>query len=303
MAGRRLPIATWNCFAGRSASEPLTDPWRTPARRIGRAVRPLFVHGFPRQFGLFEVMALGSVEWMRRHLAIINALEVGRKHAGSDVLDVLDFGGAGGTLGRAIDLYGLARHYRVTVADVDAELLATTATRPPIVAVRRLLLDGDLPFDDAAYDIATSSDVFEHIPAPRRRHWVKELTRVSRLGQIHTVPCDGDAGRWQSREADARFQAWHIARFGVPEKWTAEHLVLDGPRVEELRELFSVDRLFPIVNVDVWTASMQARFLRRDPAARLAFAARYYAKLRRIADLAPFKNALIVTGSLADGQT
>lgn len=245
-------------------------------------------------------MALGSVEWMRRHLALLNALEETRRGASLDRLQVLDFGGGGGTLARAMDLYGLADRYTVTVADVDAESLAATAARAPIVRIVQLQIDGDLPFTDGSFDVAVSSDVFEHIPGPARRHWVDELTRVTRLGQIHTVPCDGGDGRWQSRDADERFQAWHVARFGVPERWTAEHLTLDGPTVEELLALFGVDRLTPIVNVDVWMASMQARFGPRGPLARLAFAVRYYQQLRRLADRPPFKNALIVAARRPD---
>jgi hypothetical protein len=244
--------------------------------------------------GLYEAFAVGSFEWLRRHLAIINELERFRVGHAAETLSVLDFGGADGSLARAVRMYGLQDRYRLTLADIDQELLAKTHLGSPIERVILLDPDGGIPERDAAYDVAVSSDVFEHIPAERRAAWATELRRVSRHGQVHSMPCDSADGKFQSTETDRRFNSWYEDRFGEPERWTSEHLVNGVPQLDEIARLFQPTRIQGLANVEVWLAAMERRF---DPVTvldRLAFAARYARQLRQLERRAPFKNCLVV---------
>lgn len=245
-----------------------------------RLIRALLRPRFPRDLGWFEVLlypSTGTLEWMRRHALLIGELE--RFRAGRETIEVLDFGGAGGALVKALRLYGRERHYRVITADIDpvAELVIQS--------------DGSLPIDSV--DVVVSSDVFEHIPPDARAHWAAELTRVARLGQAHTFPADGMNGTWASTWADQKLDAWHGREFGVPERWTAEHLAGVEPTIEEMLELFPDAEVRGFANVNIWLAMLRDQLCRRDGPARLRFALRYLTKMRRRDGGPPWKGALL----------
>jgi hypothetical protein len=279
--------------------EPRVASWRhvdatsetTPYRRLGRRLAPLVIR-FPRRYGLFELAALGSTEWMRRHLAIINELEGMRRDAGRVSLRVIDFGGADGSLGRAIRIYGLERHYRIVTADIEQP--ETVAQFPPHTGFLLLDPDGDLPVRAGEFDVAVSSDVFEHIPNSARRHWAHELDRVASLGQVHSVPADSSDGRWASTKADQEFARWYEETFGEPERWTTEHLAIGAPLIEDLRSIFPAATVSGIVSCRVWQVTMRAKYGPKGPLDRLRFATNYAAGLRAIEQRPPYKNALLV---------
>jgi hypothetical protein len=265
----------------------------TPYRRLGRAIGPLVARRYPRRVGLFELSALGSLEWMRRHLAIINELQAFRRSIDSGPLEVLDFGGADGSLARALRLYGIAHLYKITVADIEAP------PAPPDDAPSEgtfLLLDpeGDLPLPDRSVDIVVSSDVFEHIPPELRAGWAAELHRVARHGQVHSVPADDPDGSWASTETDVAFQSWYRGLTGGDERWTSEHLANGVPTIAELQSLFPSATIKGIVNCNVWLHSMHAKYGRKDFAHRVAFVTDYLRRYRRLEDRPPHKNALLV---------
>lgn len=282
--------------ASKNGDKDLRDSWHTPTRKAARLAARLLVRGFPRRFGLFEMLALASLESTRRHLVIINELE--RFRAGRSRISVLDFGGAEGALGRALDLYGLAGRYDVTVADLD---VSRTPIRPPIREAVMINPGVPLPFPDASFDVVASSDVFEHIPREQRPRWAADLSRVSRGPQIHTVPSDSEDGRWQSTIADERFAAWYLARFGEPERWTAEHLTAGTPTVEEMAAILRAPAR-PIVNIDVWLTAMTARYDSTGLLARARFALAYIFRDRQRANRPPFKSAAYVVESHPSGD-
>jgi len=262
-------------------------------RALGRWLGPFFARRFPRRFGLFELLGLGSIEASRRHLAIVNELENLRRKAGLPVLDILDFGGAEGSLGRTLRMYGLESHYRVTLADIDEAALKVAAA----VANARVVTlepEGTLPFADASFDVAVSSDVFEHIPKSARQGRADELRRVSRLGQVHSVPADDGGHHWNSVQVDEDFAAWQRESFGAPDRWTGEHLEKGVPSLDDLRELFPQGRISGIVSGRVWAATMRAKYGPATPWHRVRFALTYARQLRKLERKAPFKTALIV---------
>ena len=262
-------------------------------RTVGSRIGGLVVRRFPRRLGLFELLGTGSIEWTRRHLAIVNELESIRRSAAAPVLTVLDFGGADGSLGRALRLYGLERHYIVTVVDIDEEALQGPLLAPTVKAML-ISAGGALPFDDSAFDVAISSDVFEHIPSAARPHWATELGRVSRLGQVHTIPADDGGLGWASAECDREFAAWLVESTGTVDRWTNEHLEVGVPSIRELRAIFPSPRISGIVNAQVWTATMHAKRASNRPWDRIGFVLAYARRLRKLEGRPPYKNALVV---------
>jgi hypothetical protein len=270
------------------------DRGRTRPRKLGRWAARIAIRRFPRRFGLLEVLAIGSGEWMRRHLAIINELERIRNEGGRDVLRLLDFGGADGSLARALEFYGLTHRYRLVLTDIDKAAISSAVIRPPTEQAVLVDPDGRLPFADGAFDVVVSSDVFEHIPESARARWAAELERVSGIGQVHSMPADSADGRWVATLTDLEFDRWYLERFGSRERWTSEHLDTGLPTVERLREIFPSGRITGISNAFVWLESMRAQFGPKHAGARGSFALAYYTRLRRLEGRPPFKNCLVV---------
>jgi methyltransferase family protein len=269
------------------------DRQRTTARRLGRLLARPMVR-FPRRFGLLEISAIGSLEWMRRHLAIINALEGIRQDAGATSLRVLDFGGADGSLARALDFYGLANRYRIALVDVDAEYIRQAVIAPPVEDALAIRPNRPLPFNDAVFDVAVSSDVFEHIAPDERDFWAAELRRVSRLGQVHTMPADSPDGRWAASETDRAWELWRRERGLGSDRWTREHLENGVPLISAIEAMFAPCVVTGIANASVWLAAMKAQSQRSSLAARIAFLPYYVIRLRRFESRPPFKNCLVV---------
>jgi len=252
---------------------------------------------FPRAIGLFELAAYpftGTIEWTRRHALLIEELE--RQRAGADLLTVLDFGGAGGSLARALRLYGRDQHYRLILADVDRATVERT--RIDELVIEAIVLDplGSIPLGDASVDIAVSSDVFEHIPLESRAGWAAELLRVARLGQAHTFPADSRDGRWASTEADRRLDAWHQKRFGEPERWTTEHLSNPEPLVEDMVALFPHCRVRGFANSEVWVEMLRDQLAQVGTLGRLRFGLHYAISLRAADRHPPWKGCLLTSG-------
>lgn len=252
---------------------------------------------FPRAFGAREAAlqsVYGSVEWTLRHLRIVNELEAMRAAGGLERMEVIDFGGASAALAKVLEAFGLGPRYRVFLVDTDRAALSAAPARPPVVASLPLEPDGELPFRDRSVDAVVSSDVFEHIPRGARARWAAECRRAARLGQVHTMPCEGGGGRFAGAAADREFDAWHRERFGAPERYTAEHIENGLPTEEEVRLLFPGARVEGFGNTGVWMELVRRQFTKKTPLGRLLDGA-WYARRGRGPDREPpFKNALVV---------
>jgi len=254
---------------------------------------------FPRTFGVRETAlqaVYGSVEWTLRHLRIVNELEAWRASQGLERMEVVDFGGASAALAKVLEAFGLGPRYRVFLVDTDRAALAAAPVRPPVVASLPLDPGGVLPFRDRTVDAVVSSDVFEHIPREARARWAGECRRVARLGQVHTVPCDGGGGRFAGAAADREFDAWHRGRFGASERYTAEHLENGLPTEEELRSLFPGARVEGFGSTGVWMELVRRQFTGKTPVGRVLDGAWYVRRGRERDGEPPFKNALVVEG-------
>lgn len=264
-------------------------------KRIFRATAPVLVR-WPRGFGVFEILLylrVGSLEWLRRHRLIVGELERMRRATGAQRLKVLDFGGLSGSLAHAIRLYGLTDRYDIHVVDIERETIAAIELRPPLAG--KLAIDPlpPLPYPDGSFDVVASSDVFEHIPRDLRSAWAEELARVTRLGQVHTVPCDSPDALWASSKVDREFASWYESTLGKPEPWTLEHITNGVPTVDELAASFHPTELRGIANTDIWMESMRVQYGPAGLFRRLRFIIRYIAQ-RTTDQRPPFKGCLIV---------
>ena len=206
----------------------------------------------------------------------------------------MDFGGAGGSLARALRFYLVDNGYEITLVDIDRDAVAAASLDPPLIAKRVIDAAEPLPFDDCAFDVVVSADVFEHIPAESRGRWAAELGRVAGLGQIHTFPCDSGDGRFNSTAPDLAMNNWHVAQFGRPERWTAEHIAGGVPSFELMAQIFAPSKVIGIANVDVWLETIKYQFIVTSGWHRLLLGLRYLVRRRRLDQMPPFKGCLFL---------
>jgi len=264
---------------------------------VVRAIPP----SLPRSIGVYEVLLYpsnGTLEWMRRHALVIAELERFRAGAKPAPLTVLDFGGGGGALASALRFYGRDRHYRLILADIDRAAIEAAPVGDGLLTAAIILEpDGVVPLSDGSVDVAVSCDVFEHIPEVHRARWAAELRRVSRMGQVHTFPADSRDGRWASTATDRELDAWHRERYGIPERWTNEHLATAEPLVEDMAAIFEPCEVSAFANVEIWGEMLRDQLGATGWASRLRFGARYLISLRVRDRQPPFKGCLLVTRS------
>lgn len=234
----------------------------------------------------------GSLEWMERHFRLLQRLEALRSSRHLPTLGVLDFGGAAGALAKAATVHGIGHRYAIVVTDVDEVGLRQAPRLPAVWARVRTSRAGLLPFGDDAFHAAVSSDVFEHIPVTLRGHWAAELDRVSRHGQLHTVPCASADGRFDGRRADRLLQEWHMEAFGRLDAFTAEHEREGLPTPEELARLFPRARLTGFANAAAWLELMKEQLADAPFFRRLQTSVRYVRQYQAVMQ-PPFKNCLV----------
>lgn len=127
---------------------------------------------------------------------------------------VLDVGGRPG------ELTAVLPGFRVTALNVD----------PPADVIAA---GEELPFPAAAFDVVTSIDVLEHLPASSRRRHLEELVRVARAQVVACCPLGTEAHDRAERE----LAEWYVSTTGKPHRFLEEHLANGLPTEPELREL------------------------------------------------------------------
>jgi len=88
---------------------------------------------------------------------------------------VLDLGGSNGAHVHALLSGTPVKPENVYIADVDQQALREAAARFGFVPVP-LAADGDLPFNDAQFDVVLCSSVLEHVTIPAEEIWRERST-------------------------------------------------------------------------------------------------------------------------------
>lgn len=94
----------------------------------------------------------------------------------------------------------------------------------------------DLPFDDAAFDVAVSVDVLEHLPAELRDRAVAELVRCAGEAVVLAFPAGSKA-----REMDEAFEGRLKAAGDQIPDWLEEHLANPYPDADRIREVVNTE--------------------------------------------------------------
>jgi hypothetical protein len=130
---------------------------------------------------------------------------------------VLDAGGVPGLLSRYLP---------------RGTYIVTANAEPPA----DLLVRGvELPVDDKSFELVTSLDVLEHIPAADRPTFVAELIRAARGRVVLCCPL----GTPEHQSAEAELLEWYERKTGERHEWLAEHVENGLPTDDEVRAAFS----------------------------------------------------------------
>jgi SAM-dependent methyltransferase len=150
---------------------------------------------------------LSAPDTWERHLIVANLVGA--------PADLVDVGGLPGQLASFLP------HTRVLAVNVDepADMLVPM---------------DQLPFEDRAFETATSLDVLEHIPGDDRARFVRELLRVTRRRAVLCCPL----GSPEHRAAEEEIQAWYRSVAGDGHPWLTDHLSKGLPTLEELQQAF-----------------------------------------------------------------
>ncbi len=92
----------------------------------------------------------------------------------------------------------------------------------------------NMEFDDNSYDIACSFDVFEHIPREKRKSFIEESLRVSKIGVFLAIPIDINN---QISSAEILMNDFYVGLTGVDHKWLREHIDYKIPSDFEMEKI------------------------------------------------------------------
>jgi len=189
---------------------------------------------------------------MYQRYRVVADLVASLRGEGSEA-SVLDVGG------RSAALRGFLSGPRVTLVDLEA------AEVPGLV-----LGDGArLPFRDKCFDVVTSLDTLEHVPAPARTAFIRECGRVARRWVVLAGPYHSE----RVAQAEAILRRFMKQKLGVEHRFLEEHHRNGLPSREvterELAALGARVHSVPHANLERWLAMMcLSMYLDDDPALR-----------------------------------
>lgn len=92
----------------------------------------------------------------------------------------------------------------------------------------------NMQFQNNEFDIVCSFDVFEHIPRDKRKAFINEALRVSRLGVFLSIPVDINN---KVSSAEILLNDFYVELTGKDHKWLKEHIDYKIPNDFEIRKL------------------------------------------------------------------
>ncbi|MCX6762158.1 MAG: class I SAM-dependent methyltransferase, partial [Candidatus Moranbacteria bacterium] len=88
-----------------------------------------------------------------------------------------------------------------------------------------------MPLEDESFDWVVSADVFEHIPEEKREDFLKENTRVAKLGAVLAAPFDSAEVRQAEINANENYK---ILSGGEDYIWLKEHIPNGLPKEKDI---------------------------------------------------------------------
>lgn len=89
----------------------------------------------------------------------------------------------------------------------------------------------DMSFPDGSFDIIIALDVYEHIPKERRKNFIREINRVSKIGFVISAPFADENG--EIRRTEERMNEAFKTLYGEPYPWLREHIENGLPNFDE----------------------------------------------------------------------
>jgi len=148
-----------------------------------------------------------------------------------------------------------------------------------------------LPFKDNSFDIVSSVDCLEHIPASKKVDFCSEIKRIAKKYVIIHCPADSLNGTFQGTIYDTRFLQWYRHRFKKDEPNTVEHLNSELPKIEELNKLFPDATIIGKQNCNVWLRYLKWCF---TPYIRFFAGLIYKVSLMQKDNLPPYHACLLI---------
>ncbi|WP_211749579.1 class I SAM-dependent methyltransferase, partial [Paenibacillus sp. Marseille-Q4541] len=117
-----------------------------------------------------------------------------------------------------------------------------------------------MEFPDKSFDVVVALDVYEHIPASKRKSFISEINRVSSNFFIITAPFKSK----RVSESEQRVNSIFKILFGHNFRWLEEHFENGLPEEQELEDVMnSLDVKFRKLNhgdLNIWETMMGIHF-------------------------------------------
>jgi SAM-dependent methyltransferase len=162
-------------------------------------------------------------------------------------ISVLEIGSGSVGISHFIKYAGLKKKCDLTLADIDVNALSKVKSEKTVA-----IYGDSLPFEDDTFDVVISLDTLEHIPKDKRQKFLSEIKKAAKKTTLlHFVAYDPPE-QFLSKDADQKYQKWHTKKFHKPDKWTAEHLMIDPPTIQEINDILPGALITGTQNINAW---------------------------------------------------
>lgn len=118
-----------------------------------------------------------------------------------------------------------------------------------------------MPLEDNSFDFVVALDVFEHILPDKRKAFLNELSRSSKIGFIISAPFETEG----IKEAEERANLYFKTLYGYNYQWLEEHVNNGLPLIEFVKNHLNEKGLhyfnFAHGSIDIWETMTKAHFL------------------------------------------
>lgn len=162
-------------------------------------------------------------------------------------ISVLEIGSGGLGISRLLKYTDFKKKCDLTLADIDVNFLSKVKSEKTVV-----IYGDSLPFEDNTFDVVISLDMLEHIPKDKRQNFLSEIKKVAKKTILLHFVAHDPPEQFLSKDADQKFQDWYVKKFHKPDRWTAEHLMIDSPTIREIKDILPGAMITGTQNINTW---------------------------------------------------